>query len=242
MSVRANCYTLSPFLIMEYTVVLILYGTPLSSPANKIRFLLNYLGIPYEYKSVNLAAGEHKQADFLKINPYGKVPAIDDNGFKLAESNAILRYLADKHPSSLYPKNLEERAIVEQWLDFAANHISLATAKVMYNTYFYRLTGTAKDERSLQDGFSWLNAYLPMLEQQLTKQAYIAGNQLTIADFGLLAALDTVDLLKIDLSPYPRLNSWRQKLMAQSFYQDCHSNYTASFKQCVGTLFDDVKV
>ncbi len=222
--------------------MLILYGTPLSSPANKIRFLLNYLAIPYEYKTVNLAAGEQKQADFLKINPYGKVPAIDDNGFKLAESNAILRYLADKHSSALYPKNLEERAIVEQWLDFAANHISLATSKVMYNTYFYRLANTAKDERSLQDGFLWLERYLPILEQQLTKHRYIAGNQLTIADFSLLAALDVAELIKLNLAAYPHLNTWRQQLMKEAFYQNCHSCYAASFKQCVGTLFEDVKV
>ncbi len=219
--------------------MLVLYSNPLSSPANKIRFLLNYLAIPYDLKIVNLGAGEQQQSDFLKINPYGKVPAIDDNGFRLAESNAILRYLADKHHSSLYPKNLEERAIVEQWLDFAANHIAMATAKVMFNTYFYRLKGVAKDERSLQDGRLWLDNYLPMLEKQLAKQAYIAGNNLTIADFSLLAALDTVELININLTPYPYLKAWRQNLMAESFYQDCHSSYAAAFKAAVGTALDE---
>jgi glutathione S-transferase len=219
--------------------VLVLYSNPLSSPANKIRFLLHYLAIPYELKIVDLAAGEQRQSDFLKINPYGRVPAIDDNGFRLAESNAILRYLADKHPSSLYSKNLEERAIVEQWLDFAANHISLAISKIMGNTYFYRLKGATKDERSLQDGRLWLNDYLPILEQQLAKQAYIAGNNLTIADFSLLAALDAAELININLTPYPYLKAWRQNLMAESFYQDCHSNYTAAFKAAVGTALDE---
>lgn len=209
--------------------MLTLYYTPLSSPANKIRFLLNYLGIPYELKVVNLAAGEQRQPDFLKINPYGKVPAIDDNGFKLAESNAILRYLADKYSSHVYPKNLEERARVEQWLDFAAHHIALATSKIMFNTYFYQFKGVAKDERSLQDGRAWLNSYLPVLEQQLAKHAYIAGNHLTIADFSLLSALDVAELLDIHLTPYPHLNAWRQKLMAESFYQNCHSNYATAF-------------
>ncbi len=219
--------------------MLVLYSNPLSSPANKIRFLLHYLAIPYELKIVNIAAGEQQQSDFLKINPYGKIPAIDDNGFRLAESNAILRYLADKHHSNLYPKNLEERAIVEQWLDFAANHISTATAKVMFNTYFYRLKGATKDERSLQDGRLWLDNYLPMLEKQLAKQAYIAGNNLTIADFSLLAALDAVELININLTPYPYLKAWRQNLMAESFYQDCHSSYAAAFKAAVGTMLDE---
>jgi glutathione S-transferase len=220
--------------------VLVLYSNPLSSPANKIRFLLNYLAIPYEVKIVNIGAGEHQQSDFLRINPYGKIPAIDDNGFKLAESNAILRYLADKHPSSLYPKNLEERAIVEQWLDFAANHIALATSKIMFNTYFYRfIPGATQDERSLQDGRLWLESYLPVLEQQLAKQAYVAGNHLTIADFSLLAALDVAEMANVNLAPYPYLKTWRQNLMAQSFYQDCHSSYATAFKAAVGTALDE---
>ena len=219
--------------------MLVLYSNPLSSPANKIRFLLHYLAIPYDLKIVNLAAGEQRQSDFLKINPYGRVPAIDDNGFRLAESNAILRYLADKHHSSVYPKNLEERAFVEQWLDFVANHVSLAISKIMFNTYFYRLKGATKDERSLQDGRLWLNDYLPMVEQQLAKQAYIAGNSLTIADFSLLAALDAAELININLTPYPYLKAWRQNLMAESFYQDCHSSYAAAFKAAVGTALDE---
>lgn len=153
-----------------------------------------------------------------------------------------MRYLTDKHAPSLYPKNLEERAIVEQWLDFSADPISLAASKVMHNTYFYRLTNTAKDERSLQDGFLWLDRYLPILERQLTKHHYIAGNQLTIADFSLLAALDVAELIQLNLAAFSHLNTWRQQLMKEAFYQDCHSSYAASFKQCVGALFDDVKV
>lgn len=218
--------------------MLTLYSNPLSSPGNKIRFLLNYLAIPHELKIVNVATGEQRESDFLKINAYGKIPAIDDNGFKLAESNAILRYLAAKHSADLYPQNLEERAIVEQWLDFAANHIATATAKVMFNTYLYRLMGASKDERSLEDGISWLERYLPMLDQQLAKQAYIAGNHLSIADFSLLASLDVAELIEVNLDTYPHLKTWREKLMAQSFYQNCHSNYTASFKQAVGTALD----
>ena len=219
--------------------MLTLYSNPLSSPGNKIRFLLNYLAIPYELKIVNIAAGEQRQSNFLKINPYGKIPVIDDNGFRLAESNAILRYLADKHHSSLYPKNLEERAIVEQWLDFAANHIAIATAKIMLNTYFYRLKGGTKDEHSVQEGHLWLDNYLPMLEQQLAKHSYIAGNNFTIADFALLAALDVAEMANINLAPYSCLKAWRQNLMAESFYQDCHSSYAATFKAVVGTTLDE---
>ena len=93
-----------------------IYGGDLSSPANKVRFVANYLGLKYEYIAVKLREGEHQKPEFLKINPIGKIPAIDDAGFCLFESNAICRYLADKSSSSVYPRGLQERAIVDEWL------------------------------------------------------------------------------------------------------------------------------
>jgi glutathione S-transferase len=212
----------------------LIYGNPLSSPSNKVRFLAHYLHIPYEFKVINLVAGEHKQADFLKVNTYGKIPAIDDNGFKLAESNAILRYLANKHKSNLYPSNLEERALVDQWMDFASGHIALASSKLLFNRYICQLVGIAKDERAMEDGQEWLDRYLPVLEQQLTKHAFLAGSHLTLADFSLLAALDVAEVVDLNLKPFPHLTHWRNKLMQESFYQDCHSSYKDVFDKILG--------
>lgn len=211
-----------------------IYGLPLSSPANKVCFVANYLQIPYELHEVNLRAGEHRTPAYLKINPYGKIPAIDDDGFKLGESNAIIRYLADKQKSTLYPQDLKQRAIVDQWLDFSAQHVAAATAKIMFNTYFYKLKGTSKDERSLEEGRQFINQYLPVLEQQLTTNTYITGKTLTLADMSLLSALDVCELAEVDLSAYKHITAWRKNLMAQSFYKDCHESYTASFHKAVG--------
>src|SRR5579883_873877 len=98
---------------MEFFMLQI-YGTPLSSPTNKVRYVANYLGIPYDFHRVNLAAGEQRKPEFMKINPLGKIPAIQDEGFTLAESNAIIRYLATKNNSNLYPTDLQQRALVDQ--------------------------------------------------------------------------------------------------------------------------------
>lgn len=208
-----------------------IYGITLSSPANKVRFTANYLQIPYEFHELNMLEGEHRGPAYLKINPYGKVPAIDDNGFKLAESNAIIRYLANKQKSELYPQDLQQRAIVDQWLDFSAQHIATATAKIMFNMYFYKLLKAEKDDRSLQDGQTFINQYLPILEQQLTSNAYIAGKTFTLADISLLSALDVCEMAKVDLSAYPHITTWRKNLMSQSFYKDCHESYTTSFNK-----------
>jgi len=73
-----------------------LYGSSLSSPTNKVHYCCNYLGQAYELHEINLGVGEQKKPEYLKINPCGRVPAIDDDGFRLFESNAIIRYLSDK--------------------------------------------------------------------------------------------------------------------------------------------------
>jgi glutathione S-transferase len=211
-----------------------IYGFPLSSPANKVCFVANYLNMPYEFHRINLREGEHRTPEYLKKNPLGKIPAIDDNGFKLAESNAIIRYLADKAESALYPKDLQQRAVIDQWMDYAGQHVAIATSKIMFNTYFYKLANLPKDERSLEDGYKFMNQYLPVLEQQLSSHEYIAGKTLSLADFSLLAALDVCEMAQVDLSAYTHLTAWRKNLMSQDFYQKYHLNYADSFNKIAG--------
>ncbi len=210
-----------------------IYGTLLSSPTNKVRYVANYLEIPYEFHSMNLAASEQHKPEFLKINPLGKVPAINDHGFTLAESNAIIRYLANKQQSPLYPQDLQQRALVDQWLDYASMHIMMALSKIAFNTYFYKMINTPIDERSLQDGHKFIASYLPHLESQLTSTPFIAGKTITLADIALLAALDTAEVCHVDLSSFSHLTAWRKKLMGEKFYRDCHESFTTVFKKIV---------
>jgi glutathione S-transferase len=217
-----------------------IYGSPLSSPTNKVRYVANYLHLDNEFHIINVSAGENSKPEFLKINPCGKIPAIDDDGFMLAESNAIIRYLADKQQSAIYPRDLQNRALVDQWMDYASQHIAIATSKIMYNMYYYKLFNIEKDERSLQDGVRFLGKYLPVVEHQLSDHEYIAGKLITLADFSLLAALDVCEMSKVDLSSYPHMSAWRKKLMGESFYQACHESYAATFNKIVAKTHNQV--
>lgn len=152
----------------------------------------------------------------------------------MGESNAIIRYLADKTESALYPKDLQQRAVIDQGMDYAGQHVAVATAKIMSNMYFYKLANIPKDERSLEDGYKFINQYLPALEQQLSSNNYIAGKVLSLADFALLAALDVCEMAQVDLSPYTHLAAWRKNLMSQEFYTKLHKNYEDSFNKVVG--------
>ncbi len=211
-----------------------IYGTALSSPTNKVRYLANYLNIPYEFQSMNLGAGDQRKPEFLKMNPLGKTPAMDDNGFTLGESNAIIRYLADKQKSDIYPHDLKQRAVIDQWMDYASLHVSIATAKIMFNMYYYNYFNVEQDQRSLQDGKYFLSLYLPVLEKQLSQSPFIAGQTLSLADFSLLAALDVIELCDIDFSTYTHLIAWRKKLMNELFYTKCHVSYVEVFNKKFG--------
>ncbi len=206
-----------------------IYGNPLSPPANKVRYVANQLNIPHEFHNVNLREGEQRQPEFLKINPLGKIPALRDGGYSLGESNAIIRYLADKAGSPIYPRDLQQRGQVDQWIDFATQHIATATSKVMFNTHFYKFSDATIDERSLKDGRDWLAKYLPMVEQQLSTHAYLTGDTLTLADIVMLSALDVCEVTNIDLTPYTALTKWRKNLMQQKWYRTCHTDYASTF-------------
>lgn len=211
-----------------------IYGSERSSPANKVRYVANYLGIKYEYISVNLREKEQKKESYLKMNPVGKVPTMDDDGFYLFESGAICKYLASKNNSSLYPSELKARAVVDQWIDFAALHISINMGKVLFNRVFYKLLGSEKDERSLADGLNFLGQYLPILEAQLGKNKYLTGNMITLADLTLLSALDPAEVSEFDLSGYKNIVKWRDALKKESFYKKCFNDYSDTFKQPAG--------
>ena len=208
-----------------------IYGSDLSAPANKVRFAANALGLKYEYQKVDLRSGENRKPEFLTLHPAGKIPVIDDDGFVLFESNAIIRYLADKHNSPLYPKPLTQRAAVDQWIDFGSMHVGAALSKVLYNRIFAPLRGIPVDENSLKEGLGFLERFLPVVEQQLRKTKHLAADELTLADLNLLALLDPAEVTAIDLSAYPKLSGWRTGLKAQDFYTKCHKEYGESLRK-----------
>ncbi|MCZ6482264.1 MAG: glutathione S-transferase family protein [Alphaproteobacteria bacterium] len=205
-----------------------IYGFDFSSPANKVRMCANALGLEYEYIQVNMREGEHKSDKYLSLHPAGKVPAIDDDGFTLFESDAIMKYLCDKTDSSYYPKDPLKRAIVDQWCDFVSIHIHMAFVRVTFNKIVAPQMGFDVDERSLKDGLEFLGRFLPVIEGQLGKTEFLAGDELTIADFCLLATVDPAEMIELEFAPYPKLNTWRENLRAQEFYQKVHKFFGES--------------
>lgn len=203
-----------------------LYGFEPSTPVNRVRLCLNALELEYKFIRINPIAGEGQADDYLKLSPAGKIPAIDDDGFALFESNTIMKYLCRKYKSDFYPSDITSQANVDKWLDFTAIHLSPGFGNVLFNKVVTEFTGSEVNEQSLNEGYAQIERFLSIIDKQLSTSTFFASNAMTIADFSLLATVDGVDVLEIDMSKYPSVEAWRQKLMQEAFYTKMHSSYS----------------
>lgn len=207
-----------------------IYGTSLSPPVIRVRLCINALGLEHEY--IPVAPGPDTQTEqYLAMHPAGKVPVIDDNGFTMFESTAIIKYLCRQHRSGYYPEELIQQAIVDQWADFIAIHIGGGVGRILFNKVFADLFGREKDPRSMQDGYDFLKRYLPIIENRLSMSEYLVADNLSIVDFSLLAAIDPAEVIELNIADYPRVKEWRDKLKQQSFYRQIHTSYEATLEQ-----------
>jgi glutathione S-transferase len=204
--------------------MLIIYGHPMSAPTNKVRMCANAAGLDYELVVIDLSTGEHKGEDYLAINPAGQVPAIDHDGFRLFESNAISKYLA-KNKLGLYPTEPKAQAMVDQWCDFVSNLVMPGVGRILFNRLLAPQIGVPVNEEAINEGEQMLARALPIVESQLNAHASLAGDDLTIADIALLATVDPAEAIALDLAPFPKLSAWRQQLRGQDFYTRVHKYY-----------------
>jgi glutathione S-transferase len=200
-----------------------IYGTRGSGAANKVEYTAILLGLEYEYKAIDIAK-DSKTEWYMKLHPAGKVPVIDDNGFVLFESSAICRYMCDKKGSTLYPKDLQQRALIDQWIDFSAMHVGDAMGKVAYNKIFAPMRGLPVDEKGLQDGLLGLDRFLPIIDNQLGKHKFLAGDVLTIADLALLSSIGYGDKANYDFSKFKNLAAWKKKIQEMDFYKKVNNS------------------
>jgi glutathione S-transferase len=179
-----------------------LYRHVISGHAHRVELLLLLLGLPFEAIDVDLLAGAHKQPEFLNINPFGQVPAIDDNGVTIADSNAILVYLAMKYAdSSWLPSDPEGAARVQLWLSVAAGQIATGPAAAR----LVNILGAKLDKDRAQQ---IANNLFKLMETHLAGQQFLVGNAPTIADVACYSYISHAPEGDISLQPYPQIQAW----------------------------------
>ncbi len=202
-----------------------LYYHPMSFPSMGPLFTAEAAGRDYEKVMVDLQSGANKQPDYLAINPYGRVPAMVDGDYKLAESGAIMRYLA--RGRDLYPNDAKSQGQIDQWFDFAVHHVRSNVARVQYNRVIAPIIGAPVDENSIQLGLKYISDNLPHVENRLAESPFLCGDAMTLADLSLIAALEPENTARLDLSPYPNLTKWLKARRSETFYTNIHSHFGA---------------
>lgn len=192
-----------------------LYHFPYSQHGRRIISLLEECKIPYEIRHVAMDQGEHLSAAFLDINPNHQVPVLQDDDFRIYESNAILRYLCNKHQlDQWYPQDTHQRAQVDQWLDWNQCRLSPAVIDIVLNKVFL---GTDGDAAAIARGEQRWQELQPILEAGLSRTDYLAGNQPTIAD--LSVASNIFQLGMADLSVSGKTAAWYKRIGNLSGFQ-----------------------
>lgn len=190
-----------------YTV----YGTRVSGNCYKLQLLLEQLQIPYQWHEVNIFAGESRTPEFLAKNPNGRVPTLQlPSGEFLAESNAILCYLADG--CALLPSDRLERARALQWLFFEQYSHEPYVAVARFIAKFLAVDHPRQAElpRLHERGY----AALDVLEKQLQSRKFVLDSGYSIADIALFAYTHTAADGGFDLQRYPNILAWLARVRA----------------------------
>jgi glutathione S-transferase len=200
-----------------------LYELQPSPHARKVRLLAAELGIPLNKVQVDPRIGETRTRDYLAMNPNGRVPTLEEDGFYLYESPAILKYLSAKHPDrGLCGADPKTQALVDQWICWWVGGPEAAIDGLAWEMLIKPkvLNQPGFDPGIMADARARLGRFLPVLDQQLEGRDYILG-KLTVVDFLIGPRFDSAPaLLEIDISPYKNINAWLERLRARAYWKD----------------------
>jgi glutathione S-transferase len=189
-----------------------LYQHPFSSASFKVRAVLAELGLNCEMVTVEMMKGEHKSPPFLAKNPNGKIPLLEDNGFLVWESNAIICYLAAQKPESgLLLTDAKGMAMMHQWLQWHATSLSPSTTEVMMQTVYAKMMGRERDDEKYDEGIKKVRRDLAVLETTLADREFVCG-KLTVADFSLVSSLQLRGPMGLELEDFPNVTRWVERM------------------------------
>lgn len=186
-----------------------LYRNPKSGHCHRVELMLAFLGLEYETIDLDMANGAHKSIDFLKISPFGLVPAIYDDGFTLSDSNAILIYLAERYAknSKWLPNAPTEIAEAQRWLSIAADNIYSGPCAARLVTVFgANLDHKAAIEKS--------HALLQVMETHLSEREWLASSSISVADVAGYTYVAHAPEGGVDLGAYPKVRAWLERIEA----------------------------
>ena len=207
-----------------------LYMHPVSTACRPVRLLIAENGIKCDEEMIDILKGTHYQEPYASLNPNRMVPMLEDGDFRLTEGSAILKYLAEKYDLPLYPKDLKQRAKVNEMIDWL-------------NTQFYRDFGYGliypqlfphhkrRSDEAHAGAVAWgqqgAKVWLQILNDHWIgpNKQYLCGNQLTIADYFGAGIVSIGELIECDFSAYPNIKRWLDNMKKLKSWNDVNEAF-----------------
>ena len=189
-----------------------LYDYLPSQNAWKVRLLLNHLGIAYSTVHVSIFEGEARKPEFLRLNPSGRVPVLVlDDGRSIAESNAILAFLAEG--SAYLPQDAYGRAKVQQWLSFEQEQVESVIGALRHWTLTGKLSRRSEEVVAGKRAAAYRT--LRLLDRELASRPFIAGDRYTVADMSVFAYASRAGEADLDMEGFVNFRAWIERVEAQ---------------------------
>ncbi|MBI2772835.1 MAG: glutathione S-transferase [Burkholderiales bacterium] len=185
-----------------------LHRMGISGHCHRVELFLSLLGLHFEMIEVDLVGGAHKRPDFLARNPFGQIPVIEDGEVTLSDSNAILVYLEGRYAAGQWlPRDPVGAAQVQRWLSVAAGQLAFGAAAA-------RVIALFKRPVSPDDAIARANALFALMDEELSRRAFLAGDKPTLADIANYSYTAHAPEGGVPLQPYPNVRDWLARIEA----------------------------
>lgn len=203
-----------------------LYYSHYSSNARRVAVTAKLLDVELDIEDINLASEEDRRR-LLEVNPNGKVPVLDDGGFLLWESCAIMQYLADQAPgNAVYPQDLKARADINRWMFWAAQHFAPAVGILTWERIWKGfVTGLPADPKEEARGNEELAQYATVLDQHLAGRPWVVGESVTLADIAIAPALMYIAKAALPVTRYANLMAWFERVQQLPAWQQTEREF-----------------
>lgn len=178
-----------------------------------------FLNADVEFVRVDLARGEQRTAEFLAINPNGKVPALESNGQTLWEANAIMCFLSDSVGADFWPHDSRQIDVI-RWLSWDASHFTHHGATLWFENEVKPLFGEAPNAKVVENAEASLKQFARVLDDHLADRRYVVAQSASVADFALAAALPYATTSRLPLEEFTHIRRWHDRLNELEAWRD----------------------
>ena len=206
-----------------------IYYHPVSTTSRPLMLFAQENALPIEFQVVDLMKGEHVQPSYEKINPSKLVPVLEDGEFRLTESSAILKYLAEKFNSPAYPKDLKARARVNEMMDWINTQLCRDLA---YGLVYPQIFPNHKreDEKVQAATLAWAKVrakgWMKVMDEHLVgNKTWLCGDRITIADYFAGPFVSLAEFIRSDFGPFPNLKRWYERMKGLKSWPKVHEAF-----------------